>query len=122
MSNITDIGPLHRGIVARDTAALLLIDPRFRTIFNVLWIDSYRLTKRALASGITIKVVGIAGVRATVWWSANCLKLWVQRIIMRRQLRLLCELDDHILMDIGMVRCELAFEAYRPFWRNRYDG
>jgi uncharacterized protein YjiS (DUF1127 family) len=35
----------------------------------------------------------------------------------RRQLRNLCELDDHVLQDIGLNRAALRFEAEKPFWR-----
>jgi hypothetical protein len=39
---------------------------------------------------------------------------WPARVISRRSL---CDLDDHILKDIGLTRDEIAFEAYKPFWR-----
>jgi uncharacterized protein YjiS (DUF1127 family) len=29
----------------------------------------------------------------------------------------LCELDDHILQDIGLTRVALRREAEKPFWR-----
>jgi uncharacterized protein YjiS (DUF1127 family) len=32
-------------------------------------------------------------------------------------LRLLCELDDHILKDIGLTRDEIRHETWKPFWR-----
>ena len=51
------------------------------------------------------------------WPSLNCLHLWSARIASRRRLRSLCGLDDHILRDIGLTRGEIAFEAYKPFWR-----
>jgi uncharacterized protein YjiS (DUF1127 family) len=35
----------------------------------------------------------------------------------RRQLRNLCQLDDHILQDIGLTRDALLREATKPFWR-----
>jgi len=34
-----------------------------------------------------------------------------------RELRALCELDDHMLSDIGLTRSQLRREAARPFWR-----
>jgi uncharacterized protein YjiS (DUF1127 family) len=35
----------------------------------------------------------------------------------RRQLRRLCDLDDHILQDIGLTPTALLNEVTRPFWR-----
>jgi len=34
---------------------------------------------------------------------------------MRRQARNLCELDDHVLQDIGLTRAELFWEAAKPY-------
>jgi uncharacterized protein YjiS (DUF1127 family) len=45
------------------------------------------------------------------------LRLWRERMRSRRQLRNLCELDDHVLQDIGWDRAALRFEAEKPFWR-----
>lgn len=39
---------------------------------------------------------------------------WIDR---GRQRRLLAELDDRMLADIGITREEALREAYRPFWR-----
>ena len=41
---------------------------------------------------------------------------WRERMRARRQLRNLCELDDHILNDIGLNRSALLCEAKKPFW------
>jgi uncharacterized protein YjiS (DUF1127 family) len=35
----------------------------------------------------------------------------------RRQLRDLCELNDHILQDIGLTKAELRCKAKKPFWQ-----
>jgi uncharacterized protein YjiS (DUF1127 family) len=35
----------------------------------------------------------------------------------RRQQRILGELDDHMLQDIGLTRAALRREADKPFWR-----
>lgn len=45
------------------------------------------------------------------------LRRWRERMRSRRQLNGLCELDDHILQDIGLTRSELRREAEKPFWR-----
>jgi uncharacterized protein YjiS (DUF1127 family) len=42
------------------------------------------------------------------------LRRWRERAHTRRQL---CELNDHILQDIGLIRDALLREATRPFWR-----
>ncbi len=42
------------------------------------------------------------------------LRHWRERAYSRRRL---CELDDHILRDIGLTRDEVLREAARPFWR-----
>lgn len=34
----------------------------------------------------------------------------------RRQRRMLLELEDHILNDIGVTRRDAAFEAEKPIW------
>jgi uncharacterized protein YjiS (DUF1127 family) len=46
----------------------------------------------------------------------DLLRGWRERMRSRRQLRNLCELDDHILQDIGLTRAALRREA-KPFWR-----
>jgi uncharacterized protein YjiS (DUF1127 family) len=45
------------------------------------------------------------------------LSLWQARIRARRQLRDLCQLDDHTLRDIGLTRAAIRYEAEKPFWR-----
>jgi uncharacterized protein YjiS (DUF1127 family) len=47
----------------------------------------------------------------------DLLRGWWERMRSRRQVRNLCELDDHILQDIGLTRAELLWEAEKPFWR-----
>jgi len=39
---------------------------------------------------------------------------WQRRRQWRRQLRNVCELDDHILQDIGLTRSALRCAANRP--------
>jgi uncharacterized protein YjiS (DUF1127 family) len=41
----------------------------------------------------------------------------VARLVLRWQLRLLCDLDEHILNYIGLTRSQLTFEAYKAFRR-----
>jgi uncharacterized protein YjiS (DUF1127 family) len=45
------------------------------------------------------------------------LRRWRERFRTRRQLARLCDLDDHMLQDIGLTRSELRCEAKKPFWR-----
>jgi uncharacterized protein YjiS (DUF1127 family) len=40
--------------------------------------------------------------------------LWHQRVRQRRQL---ARLDDGLLKDIGLTRCDAEMEAAKPFWR-----
>ena len=44
------------------------------------------------------------------------LRRWQERSRARRQLAMLCDLDDHILQDIGFTRSELRYAAEKPFW------
>jgi uncharacterized protein YjiS (DUF1127 family) len=44
----------------------------------------------------------------------SLLRRWRERMRMRRQARNLCELDDHVLQDIGLTRAELLWEAAKP--------
>ena len=45
---------------------------------------------------------------------AALLRLWHQRARQRRQLM---RLDDKLLKDIGLTRCDAETEATKPFWR-----
>ena len=45
----------------------------------------------------------------------SLLRRWRERMRMRRQARNLCELDDHVLQDIGLTRAELFREAAKPY-------
>lgn len=45
------------------------------------------------------------------------LSFWRARIRARRQLRDLCQLDDHMLQDIGLTRSAFNCAAEKPFWR-----
>ncbi len=51
---------------------------------------------------------------ATVERAAGLLGTWRQRAADRRQL---CDLDDHMLRDVGLSRGEVEFEISKPFWR-----
>ncbi len=50
------------------------------------------------------------------WFDNLLLKmdLWQQRIVQRKQLRLL---DEHLLKDIGLSRQEAIVESRKPFWK-----
>ncbi|MGH6946107.1 MAG: DUF1127 domain-containing protein [Kiloniellales bacterium] len=50
---------------------------------------------------------GLSALLAWAW-------LYLQR---RRQRRVLAELPDHLLKDIGITRREARMEARRPFWK-----
>ena len=39
-----------------------------------------------------------------------------------RQRRALAALDDHMLKDIGLSRCDVEAEISRPFWRSKACG
>ena len=45
---------------------------------------------------------------------AAAIGLWRRRARSRQQL---CELNDHLLKDIGLSREAARFEAAKPFWR-----
>jgi len=51
---------------------------------------------------------------APVARAAGLLATWRQRAADRRQL---CDLDDHMLRDVGLSRGEVEFEINKPFWR-----
>ena len=46
--------------------------------------------------------------------AGSLVALWIERV---RQRRMLSELDDHLLRDIGVTRVEAARECEKPFWR-----
>jgi len=54
---------------------------------------------------------------APLRWIRASLRHWRERMRSRRQLRDLCELDDHILQDIGLTKAALRCKAKKPFWQ-----
>lgn len=48
--------------------------------------------------------------RLVVTFILDCLETYRQR-------RALEALDDHMLKDIGLTRCDVEMEVSRPFWR-----
>jgi uncharacterized protein YjiS (DUF1127 family) len=49
-----------------------------------------------------------------LWRAAReCLSLWLGRARQRRQL---ATLDDRLLADIGISRCDVMRECDKPFW------
>jgi len=48
---------------------------------------------------------------------ATALRLIARWIECARQRRALGELDDRMLRDIGITRCDAARECAKPFWR-----
>lgn len=50
-------------------------------------------------------------------WLACALALALRWIDRARQRRLLAELDDRLLADIGITREDALREARKPFWR-----
>lgn len=59
--------------------------------------------------------------RSTFSGPAARLRRVVNRLLdyleIRRQHRALAALDDHMLKDIGLTRCDVTREIARPFWR-----
>ena len=51
--------------------------------------------------------------RALVRMVGHC-SAWID---ISRQRRVLAELDDHLLRDIGITRYDAAHEVAKPFWR-----
>ncbi|MES9938119.1 MAG: DUF1127 domain-containing protein [Sedimenticola sp.] len=43
------------------------------------------------------------------------MRLWLMRYRQRKEL---LQLEEHILKDIGISRCEALNEARKPFWRD----
>jgi uncharacterized protein YjiS (DUF1127 family) len=60
--------------------------------------------RRALRTGALARIIEL-------------IVLWRRHAAAGRELRALCELDDHMLSDIGLTRSQLRREAARPFWR-----
>jgi uncharacterized protein YjiS (DUF1127 family) len=52
----------------------------------------------------------------------SLLRRWRERMRMCRQARNLCELDDHVLQDIGLTRAELLWEAAKPCTAAEFPG
>jgi uncharacterized protein YjiS (DUF1127 family) len=57
-----------------------------------------------------------SGARAGLCKLTELFVVWQMRAARRRQVRALCELDDHLLKDIGLTRGELRCASMRPFW------
>ena len=55
-----------------------------------------------------------AGESGRAGWFAT-LTIWQKRYADRRRL---LELDDRLLLDIGLSRAEVIAEASKPFWRD----
>ena len=72
-----------------------------------------RLLEQAREAGGQSSVVS----QATTGRAIRLLKLWWGRIRSRRDVQRLCEMDDHILRDIGLTRAQVLREARKPFWR-----
>jgi uncharacterized protein YjiS (DUF1127 family) len=49
--------------------------------------------------------------------SIATLRDWTKRMRSRRELRNLCDLNCHILQDIGLTKTALQREIEKPFWR-----
>jgi len=60
-----------------------------------------------LANGVTLLFVGPLTV-------VRVLSVWQARSTHRR---VLAELDDHLLRDIGLTRADVQRELAKPFWR-----
>ncbi|TGG93968.1 DUF1127 domain-containing protein [Natronospirillum operosum] len=45
------------------------------------------------------------------------IKRIINRMIVRKQKRVLMELPDYLLRDVGLTRYDVAEELNRPFWR-----
>jgi uncharacterized protein YjiS (DUF1127 family) len=54
--------------------------------------------------------------------ACSLLRRWQERKRTRRLARSLCELDDHVLQDIGLTRAELLWEAAKPYASRRVPG
>lgn len=47
----------------------------------------------------------------------NAIKRVIDRMIERKQKRMLMEMPEYLLRDIGVTRYDIAQELNRPFWR-----
>ena len=59
---------------------------------------------------------GAGSLGAAVFWHRVVTYL-LDRLETYRQRRSLAALDDRMLKDIGLTRCDVAAEVSRPFWR-----
>ena len=50
-------------------------------------------------------------------WLRSCMARLLRALDRHRQRRILRELDDHLLMDIGVSRQQAFEESRRPIWR-----
>ena len=54
--------------------------------------------------------------RALFAWVATVVGLWQERRRLRRDLRRLCEADDHVLRDIGLTRGDVLRAGMMSLW------
>lgn len=67
------------------------------------------------AIGIAQGMTSPAGGRfPTLHMIAGTLNQWRARAVQRRHLR---EIDDHLLVDMGLSRADVERESRKPFWQ-----
>jgi len=84
--------------------APLSSSPKDRDMSTILTEQHSPFVRRALRTGALARIIEL-------------IVLWRRHAAAGRELRALCELDDHMLSDIGLTRSQLRREAARPFWR-----
>lgn len=52
-------------------------------------------------------------------WLVTVVVLWCLRQRLRWELHRLTEMDDHMLKDIGLTRCDVSRALKKPFWHWR---
>jgi uncharacterized protein YjiS (DUF1127 family) len=75
-------------------------------MFSTLQIPAVGQGRRPAAAQAATAVLA-AALNAAGWWRR------------RRQLQALCELDDHLLRDVGLTREDVARACTTPFWQRR---